>query len=173
MSFVLRTGAGRWQPSLPDAATGECHLHDVRILDGASGALARARGWPGASTLRDVWHLCESVMHGTINDRAFHIACSTCGLEFDEKPTWTPTPSGPHDPHVGLPLYFQRSVGGEILWAYNREHLVFLRGYVGATNRMREPNRNGSLASRLPAWMKSAKHREAIVQAADAMLEEP
>lgn len=55
---------------------------------------------------------CERTVRGTVNDRTIHMVCGTCGFEFDEDPTWMPTPTGPHDPHVGLPLHFQRSVGG-------------------------------------------------------------
>ncbi|WP_336212225.1 hypothetical protein [Nonomuraea sp. LPB2021202275-12-8] len=50
-----------------------------------------------------------------------------------------------------------------MLWAYNAEHLDFLERYVRAFIREREPNRNGSLASRLPAWLKDAKNRDAVL----------
>ena len=113
---------------------------------------------------------CERTVHGPITDRLIHIVCDGCGFEFDEAPRWAHTAIGPHDPHVGLPLHFQRAVLGHTLWAYNREHLVYLRDFIGATNRVREPNRNSSLASRLPDWMKAAKHREPILHAAEKML---
>jgi hypothetical protein len=56
-----------------------------------------------------------------------------------------------------------------VLWAYNAEHLDFLEEYVRASIREREPNRNASLASRLPAWLKSAKNREAVLAACAAL----
>lgn len=52
-----------------------------------------------------------------------------------------------------------------MLWAYNSDHLAFLRGYVEADLREREPNANASLASRLPKWLKSAKNRESVLRA--------
>ncbi|WP_049558181.1 hypothetical protein [Nonomuraea sp. SBT364] len=50
-----------------------------------------------------------------------------------------------------------------MLWAYDAEHLDFLERYVRASIREREPNRNGSLASRLPAWLKYAKSRDQVL----------
>lgn len=61
-----------------------------------------------------------------------------------------------------IPLWFTASFKDHVLWAYNREHLEFLRDYVQGMLREREPNHNGSLVSRLPAWMKSAKNRETL-----------
>jgi hypothetical protein len=71
--------------------------------------------------------------------------------------------------HFGLPLWLSAPCCGEVLWAYNREHLDFIEAYVGATLRepVRNPEwgwRNQSLASRLPRWMKLATHREEILR---------
>jgi hypothetical protein len=54
---------------------------------------------------------------------------------------------------------------GELLWARNPSHLDFLENYVVARLRERAPNQNGSTVSRLPKWMKSAKHREELAVA--------
>jgi hypothetical protein len=73
----------------------------------------------------------------------------------------------PVDPFFHLPVWLQEEVGGELLWAYNREHLEFLEQHVGA--KLRE--RNGfdyqvkSIGARLPRWMTAAKRRDAILKA--------
>jgi hypothetical protein len=72
----------------------------------------------------------------------------------------------PYDPHFGFRLWLQTRCAGEVLWAYNAEHLGFLREYVSASLRERVPNANGSLASRLPKWIKSAHNRTAVLRAA-------
>jgi hypothetical protein len=62
---------------------------------------------------------------------------------------------------------------GELLWAYNEEHLDFIERYVSATLRERAAApagsevsvRNSSLASRLPSWMTAAKNRRRILAA--------
>lgn len=73
--------------------------------------------------------------------------------------------TAPADPNFGLPLWLQTSCCGNVLWARNASHLVFLENYVGAKLREREPNQNGSSVSRLPSWMKQAKHRVEILAA--------
>ncbi|WP_143591455.1 hypothetical protein [Thermoactinospora rubra] len=60
----------------------------------------------------------------------------------------------------GLELWLQTLCLGHVLWAYDADHPDFLEGYVRASIREREPNRNTSLAGRLPAWVKDAKHRK-------------
>lgn len=69
------------------------------------------------------------------------------------------------DPHFGQPLLLVDEGRHGCLWAYNRNHLEELRRYVAATLRERSPAAgNGSMASRLPAWLKSAKNRESILK---------
>jgi hypothetical protein len=68
------------------------------------------------------------------------------------------------DPYFGLELWFVGNVKGNEFWAYNREHLSFIGNYVRATIRQREPNRNSSLASRLPGWLLSGKNRLAVMK---------
>ncbi len=72
-----------------------------------------------------------------------------------------------HDPHYQQPLWLQMSCCGETLWAYNEKHLDFLESYVTAKLRETAPDntvRNSTLASRLPAWIKSAKNRDDILR---------
>lgn len=73
----------------------------------------------------------------------------------------------PVDPFFHLPVWLQAEFSGEVLWAYNLEHLDFLAAHVGA--KLRE--RNGfqfnvkSIGARLPRWMTAAHNREAILKA--------
>lgn len=83
---------------------------------------------------------------------------------------------GAADAYFHEPLWLATPcLGGEVLWATNARHLAFLRQYVEATDR-RAPQRadtdprNGTLASRLPRWLKLAKNRRAVL-AAIAVLE--
>lgn len=61
-------------------------------------------------------------------------------------------------------LWLQGECCGETLWAYNEKHLKFIENYVSAKLRERFPNKNSSLASRLPQWIKSAKNRDEILK---------
>ena len=77
--------------------------------------------------------------------------------------------STPADPYFGYPLWFVGSVKGDVFWAYNAAHLAFIRSYVQATLRIREPNRNASLASRLPHFLLDHKNRKAALKAISAL----
>ena len=73
------------------------------------------------------------------------------------------------DWYFHLPLWLQLPCCGETLWAYGARHLEFLESYVGAGLRERGRDEeygwsNQSLASRLPAWMKSAKNRTEVMK---------
>ncbi|MEH2025298.1 MAG: hypothetical protein V7K62_17220 [Nostoc sp.] len=68
-----------------------------------------------------------------------------------------------------MPLWIQISCCGQVLWAYNEAHLNFLESYVQSRLRERLPDdslgwHNGSLASRLPRWIKLTQHREKVLE---------
>lgn len=93
------------------------------------------------------------------------LACRHCGYVKDtEKGLSAPnrTWASLHDPYFDAPLWLQTSCCGEVLWAYNREHLDALEDFVGAE--LRDAYPNGTMASRLPAWLKSAKNREDVLK---------
>ena len=95
------------------------------------------------------------------------VCCPGCSHWNYVGVSWHPDPQGePYDPHFGFRLWLQTRCAGDVLWAYNAEHLAFLREYVSASVRERTPNANGSLASRLPRWIKQAQNRAAVIRAA-------
>lgn len=106
----------------------------------------------------------ERRFRGPRHDHPTHLRC-TCGWEVDAPIWWEPVRGVATDPVFGLDLWLRTPCTGEVLWAYNDEHLEFLRRYVGATVRERTPKQNGSIASRLPRWMTSAKHRDEVLAA--------
>ncbi len=79
----------------------------------------------------------------------------------------------PVDPFFHLPVWLQADFSGEILWAYNLEHLDFLAAHVGA--KLRERNgfkfRVRSIGARLPRWMTSAGNREAVLKVMEKLRE--
>ena len=96
------------------------------------------------------------------------LVCSRCAYTRDwhEK---TVCVGGSLDWYFRLPLWLQIPCCGQVLWAYNKDHLDFLEAYVQADLRERVPNRNGSLASRLPAWMKAARHRNDVLRGIETL----
>jgi hypothetical protein len=99
--------------------------------------------------------------------QSIEVHCSGCGHTTLAPLSWSKVKTSRGtavDPIAGLPLWLQTPCCGEIFWAYNEHHLQFLKEYVGASLREREPNKNNSLASRLPLWMKQAKHRDEVLR---------
>lgn len=152
---VLREG--------PSFACGHCG-HAMRGEKGRYAGMARAVvkrscGWCGrmlARTERRRWP------HPTM----LEVLCPECSHCNYITAAWQPDPGGEgHDPCFGLGLWLQTRCAGELLWVYNGEHLAFLRDYVGASLRERVPNANGSLASRLPGWIKQARNRPTVLRA--------
>lgn len=74
------------------------------------------------------------------------------------------------DPHFGMPLWLVDDGRHGALWAYNADHLQALKSFVNATLRGRSSQAgNASMISRLPRWMKSAKHRAALTRRLDKL----
>jgi len=73
---------------------------------------------------------------------------------------------GAVDPFFHLPLWFKTSFDSNELWAYNKEHIEFLKQHIEAKLRERngqEPA-NKSLGSRLPKWMNAKRNREPLLK---------
>lgn len=72
------------------------------------------------------------------------------------------------DDYFKLPLYLQAPCRSGVVWAYNPEHLAYLKSWVAAPLRSRRKDAeygwsNSSYLSRLPAWLKSSKNRGELV----------
>lgn len=70
------------------------------------------------------------------------------------------------DPYFYLPLWYSVNFDNHLLWAYNNEHIEFLKSHIVA--KLRERNiqeiSNQSLGSRLPKWMNTNKNREPLLK---------
>jgi hypothetical protein len=80
----------------------------------------------------------------------------------------------------GLALWLQTPCCGHTLWAFNEEHLGFVRDFVAADLReralrpgwdgeLRIEKHHGNLPATLPTWIKLAKHRREVLAAADGL----
>lgn len=104
--------------------------------------------------------------------------CVSCVLRLEGRrtrwfgPSTHPRTSRGREPAFGLELRLQTACAGHVLWAYNPAHLDFIDRYVRADLREREGTMNGSLVSRLPKWMKAAKHRDEILRAVSRLRQE-
>lgn len=114
---------------------------------------------------------------GFFRARHWRMVCPTCGHHQDKssdcRTVYSGRRGGVYDPVFGLPLWLQRSCcRGNLLWAYNLEHLSFVESFVAATIRERsdavragDGYRRMSMVAKLPSWLKSAEHRDEIPEA--------
>ena len=75
------------------------------------------------------------------------------------------------DPYFQLPLWLTQNCCDNILWAYNYEHLDFVKQHIEARLRERNTTKmsNQSLGSRLPRWMTLKKNRQSVLKAIDQL----
>ena len=97
--------------------------------------------------------------------------CRVCARESEVELEVAPYRGGEaRDPHLGAPLRLTEPTRCGLLWAYNPEHLAELRRYVAADQRERSRVAgNASMISRLPTWMKLARHRPMLLKALDRL----
>ncbi|MGY1496102.1 hypothetical protein ACW4TU_05675 [Streptomyces sp. QTS52] len=103
------------------------------------------------------------------------LVCGGCGLSR----RWSgssvmfsgSTAATARDPYFHLPVWLQTETRHGRLWAYNLEHLAYIRRFVAASLRERAPwydtGRKMTLVARLPVWIKSAKNRDEVLRAID------
>ena len=75
------------------------------------------------------------------------------------------------DPYFGLDLWLQTEVKGDLLWAYNFEHIQYLRQYVSAEMREEKSKNRYTLVYNLPKWIKLAKNRALVLKKLDLLYE--
>lgn len=71
------------------------------------------------------------------------------------------------DPYFGIDLLLQISFRNEVLWFYNLAHLEYVESYLQADIRERPRNafnKNRTLISRLPTWIKQSKSRDDLLK---------
>ena len=94
------------------------------------------------------------------------ITCEVCGKPSYVSLSWHRGYDGdkPLDPYFKYPLWLQIECAGEILWAFNENHLDYLKSYVEADLRDDNGRMSWSMVSRLPKWITSAKNRQNVLK---------
>ncbi|MFI2741487.1 hypothetical protein ACG2LH_01995 [Zhouia sp. PK063] len=107
-----------------------------------------------------------------VNEKKENIAikCPNCGETENYKPRnvkrqWTyPETEKPSDSYFGLPLWLTKNFRGNIFWAFNYDHLEYLKDYISADLREKNGRTHWTMVEKLPDWMKSGKNREKILK---------
>jgi transcription elongation factor Elf1 len=103
--------------------------------------------------------------------RLVTMTCDGCGTSTDVSyGMWPVTvPDALVDNCFGLPLRLQVPCAGHVLWAFNARHLAYLKEFLQADLRQRRGATNASVVSRLPGWLKQAKHRAEALRAVERL----
>lgn len=90
------------------------------------------------------------------------ITCVNCGYNKKHSDTLN---------YIHAELWLSILLRDGKLWAYNLEHLEFIKNYVSANLRERslENISNKSIGSRLPKWMSSKKNRSEVLKAIEKL----
>ncbi len=112
------------------------------------------------------------VMISNVNEKKETIAvkCPNCGQTENYSPRnviqeWKYKSTGkPSESYFGLPLWLTDNFRGEFFWAFNYDHLEYLKKYISAELREKNGRTHWTMVEKLPGWMKSGKNREKILK---------
>ncbi|VXB71379.1 conserved hypothetical protein [Flavobacterium sp. 9R] len=107
-----------------------------------------------------------------VNEKKEKIAvrCKNCGITQDYEPRnisqeWLFSNSGKtNENYFGLPLWINSNFRNHIFWAFNYEHLAYLKKYKSADLRERNNRTHWTMVEKLPDWMKSSKNRVKLIK---------
>lgn len=98
------------------------------------------------------------------------VKCKNCGVTQDYEPRnisqeWMFSNNGKEiENYFGLPLWISSNFRNYTFWAFNYEHLDYLKKYISADLRERNNRTHWTMVEKLPVWMKSSKNREKLIK---------
>lgn len=104
-----------------------------------------------------------------------NIKCDNCKTINKVKENWAEIylkyyDEGITDPAFGLPLWYCDTVKGDIIWAYNAEHLKEIKSYVASKLRERSTDKfKMTMVEKLPDFIKESKNRDEVLRAIERM----
>jgi hypothetical protein len=118
----------------------------------------------------------ETLKNDNDTDSCKHqFSCTQCPQKLNQQtssiiikpmPSLISNRSAATSPYFGLSLYLKTATRFGTLWAYNYPHLFALKQFISANLRERLCDAgNAAWTSRLPTWMKQARHRKELLKA--------
>jgi hypothetical protein len=117
--------------------------------------------------LDEIWVVCPRCRQRAIVRKlsGAQLTCADCGY-IESLASVIQMPFGETvDPYFLKPIWLRIDCCGEVLWAYNPRHLLFLREFVAEKLRDVGPPGRRNLGNKLPKWMLLAKNREEVLMA--------
>ena len=104
------------------------------------------------------------------------IKCPNCKKTREYKPRYTivkefyPNTGRRSDPIFNLTLWYQAPFKKDVLWAFNKKHLMEIKAYVESKLRERQTTTHTTMVERLPSFITSSKNRTAILKTIDKLI---
>ncbi len=97
------------------------------------------------------------------------VKCPNCQTTNPYKPRyilkeWVYLADSNGDPFLNLPLWLSCKIKKNTFWAYNYDHLDYLKSYISAKLRTRNNEVYSSMIEKLPKWISSEKNRDLIIK---------
>lgn len=107
-----------------------------------------------------------------VNEKREKIAvkCKSCGITQEYEPRNIPqewlfsNKERVNENYFGLPLWINSNFRNYTFWAFNYEHLDYLKKYISADLRERNNRTHWTMVEKLPDWIKSSKNREKLIK---------
>lgn len=116
------------------------------------------------------------VTHATPPKRPFNttdVMCPKCDKETTVQIQWGIDffNADPIDPFNGERLWYVDTMKDKTIWAYNLDHLFYLKEYFSAQLRTRDKDAGKySTLTNLPKWMKSKKNRDSVLKSLERLI---
>ena len=96
----------------------------------------------------------------SVKRETIKVSCSNCDFVGDFKPKYIEY----HSNYIDAELWLKKDFKGELFFAYNYEHLDYLKQYIQAKIRERKDGTYTTMVEKLPQFIKSAKNREDLLR---------
>lgn len=111
-------------------------------------------------------HCAQHAVVARVDDVTL-LRCDHC-LARELRPLTSARPLDGTEPTFGAQLWATTTVGRELLWVTNGEHLSYLQAFVAARLRHRSPP-PAPLSWYLPAWLQAGRRRDEVLRGLDRL----
>lgn len=103
------------------------------------------------------------------------VKCKSCEITQNYEPKNIPQEwiylnnDTKNENYFGLPLWLNTNFKDFNFWAFNYEHLEYLKNYISADLRERNNSTYSTMVEKLPNWMKSSKNRGKLMKIIESL----
>lgn len=104
------------------------------------------------------YHCCDLYYH--YNNKSGVCVCQNCGIRKKYELNWQKD------------AYYQTTIKNQVLWAFDKEHLLNIKKFIQSNHRNEKAYRNHHYLFHLPTIFKEHKNRDELVKKIDKLLKD-